>query len=354
MTKKYLMFFIFITIISVTLTGCGGGAAGGLIGLAIENATDNDDTPAVIPTVSLSITGKVPTSTTPNPSPSKNSSINLYLAKDTESIYLLDSGDGISYATIETTLVEAGTYTFKYNFPTNVEHFLKVRSSITGDDMFIGKLANDATGTITVPITFDTMAVILTKIVEKQESQKFVICGDANLNTMKTSSMAWVQAKINGNLDIALASIKADDSTLTAAALSYDVFGSSLNNLFATSSNAFKWDLGTITLDNETKTSYIKEYLSFNSSSRTFSFNLYNSSTDSISLGGNYTYGTDNVELTISSVTNFPTDTMIFKDMDEIGDVFKVTNFHVYNDELISAKLNETIISMRKEIVVDE
>jgi len=334
--KKFLpIYFIFIVAISLTLAGCGGGAAAGLIGLAVD-----DDGGGGISTITIS--GETDASTL-SPSYAKPS-----IAKTGEKIYLLTSSNGTDYDTSETSVINNGTYSFTFVSNRYSERYLKVSLSDGEHSMFIGKLARGASGTIKVPIKFDASGIIVSKVIEKKNAHKNLICGDNLFTDIETTIQETLVNGGNTDYEVALQKVNSGDidlSTLYSTSLSKYVLESSL----AYCNDApvvVKWDFGPITLygDNSSKSEevYLHQYLSMNKSNTSFSFELYNSDTDKRELSGIYLYDDTDLGFSfyINSNTNFPTDTTIFKSMDSSGESFTITNIDVKSSKLIYANFN--------------
>ncbi len=336
-TKIYLI--IFSVMVALVLTGCGGGAAAGLIGVAIDGAKDDKTTTPVNTGVNLTLQGQVDV-----PAGAPSLSVNRNFADKTDSIGLYVSSDMKTYSKYQEQMVSNGNYSFTGTFR---NLYVKIRHMKTNNEMFIGRVSDNATGTILVPIKFDTMSVILTKILEKQGGHEFIICGDNAISTMKTDAETSVKNRINGNLGTALTAINGNDNLISSANLAYNAQETSMKNLLIPVSNEFQWDLGEVTVGEK---KYNKQLLFMYRSLNRFTFSLYNSETDAVYLNGSYSIGTDSIEFTISSLTNFPTEAAEFLSMNEVGEKFILSNISIYNNDRLTAMLAEKMYILNKEL----
>lgn len=345
MDFKRIVLVVALFLAPAVIFGCGGGgAAFGLLGAVADGGIFNTDNDPVagssVDNTSLSIAGNIEVAG--NGAPPLGGPSRAFAANG-DAIELWVSTDATTFAKSLAGVVTNGAYTFTGPFR---NRYLKVLRVAGGDAMYLGKVGNNATGTVAIPVAFDTSAVLLTRILEKQGALATLVCGSAAHSNLKTAAEARVKAVINNDLRLALAAVKANDATLSAANLGLDLKTRGLTELLASNS----WDLGaaTVTPAGGTAKSWKNQVLSLSDVS--FVFYLINSSTDQVFLNGSFVAGTSSVAFTISGVSGFPQGSTKFGTMDQAGETFTLGGVAINNKDQLSATFNGQAVTINKYV----
>lgn len=336
--KNHLL-ALFVLLLPALLFGCGGGGgAFGLIGLAAENAFDTDDTPVpagnTLDATTVTVQGNVEVlgGLAPGigPAPSRA------FASNADPIEVWTSLDARTFGLAGTGVVADGKYTVTGAFRAR---YLRIRHVPTGHAMFLGRVSNDALA-VAVPVEFNTMAVILTKVLEKQGALATLVCGSPSHTTLRDAAEQRVKATINNDLRLALAAIPADGANLTAAALGLDLATQGFKDLLT----ANAWTLGTLEVAGTAREQILTLY-----SNNLFTFNLVG--TDTVYLTGSFTVGTDSAELTVTQVSaGFPVGASPLTGMDQVGEKFALRGVSIYSRERLAALLDGRPVTMIKHV----
>jgi hypothetical protein len=329
---------LLLLLVLLLVSGCGGGgAAFGLLGVAVDSLDDDNGGTAVNVTVQGAV--EVPAAAAAPVSP-----ILRAFAQESDAVHLYGSTDGITFSKLSEGLVTAGIYSFTGTYRS---YYLKVMHVATGHNMFIGRVPSAASGAITIPITFDTSSVILTKVFEVQGYPSNIVCGDAVLSTLKTSAETAAKATVNADLKTALAQIVADSTEVTVANLGMDIKITTTQKLLTVGT----YDLGAVTVGEKV---WSHQKLRLYDQVNQFTFTLYNSETDSVYLSGTFATSADSASLTVTSVSNFPVDSTNFATMDAVGEIFSLSGITVQSSGVITAVMAGNSVTMTKEVAVTQ
>lgn len=326
--KHALLSFLILSL--VVVTGCGGGGAFGLLGVAAENAFDTDDDPVPpgssrdMTQVALAGAVEVPAGAPGiGPAPARAFAVNG------DALELWESVDAASFARVATGAVSGGAYAF--NGPYRARYY-KILHAASGHALFLGRVSNDATN-VAVPVRFDTLGVILTKTLEKQGALATLVAGSAAHTTLRDAVDQRVRATVNNDLRLALAAIQADDALLTAANLGFNTAEQGFKELIVLGAGE-SWRLGSVEVQGVERLQVLNIY-----SNNLFTFTFVGS-TDSIFLTGSYTAGTSSVEFTVTSVSQgFPVGVPLLAMMDEVGEKFRMESVAIRSRDHLQATL---------------
>ena len=336
---KFLALLLLILLVAFHVSGCsGGGAAFGLLGVAVENAFDTDDDPIppagqAADNTPVTVNGAIEVAGSGAPGVSPAPAFAFAGNGDAVEVWASLTGRADTYSRVSSEVVAAGTYRFTGPFR---KRFLRLRHLPTGHTFALGRVSDDAT-TIDVPVVFDTMAVILTRILERQEAVETLICGSPAHTSLRNAAEARVKATVNNDLRLALAAVIADPGKLDATPLGFDAKAQGLKEMLI----LHPWSLGTLEVACVPREQVLALY-----STNLFTFTLV-SATASVFLTGTYIAGTAAVECTITSVSNFPVGPP-FESMDQVGERFTIGSIAIASRERLTATVGGRRVTMTK------